>query len=72
MEPGGVLMGVMALINLPVIVILARPALEALKDYTRQRKAGEPGVPCGQISVCREKQNFGRDKRGRICALFFG
>ncbi len=35
-----VLMGVMALINLPVIVILARPALEALKDYTRQRKAG--------------------------------
>ena len=35
-----VLMGVMALINLPVIVILARPALEALKDYTRQRKTG--------------------------------
>ena len=39
-----VLMGVMALINLPVIVILARPALEALKDYTRQRKAGENPV----------------------------
>ena len=39
-----VLMGVMALINLPVIVILARPALAALKDYTRQRKAGSNPV----------------------------
>ena len=39
-----VLMGVMALINLPVIVILARPALAALKDYTRQRKAGNNPV----------------------------
>ena len=32
------------LINLPVIVILARPALAALKDYTRQRKAGNNPV----------------------------
>ena len=39
-----VLMGVMALINLPVIVILARPALAALKDYTHQRKAGHNPV----------------------------
>ena len=39
-----VLMGVMALINLPVIVILARPALAALKDYTCQRKAGHNPV----------------------------
>ena len=36
-----VLMGVMALINLPVIVILAKPALAALRDYTRQRKEGK-------------------------------
>ena len=35
-----VLMGVMAILNLPVIVLLSRPALAALKDYTVQRKAG--------------------------------
>ncbi len=39
-----VLMGVMALINLPVIVILSRPALAALKDYVAQRKAGKNPV----------------------------
>ena len=39
-----VLMGVMALINLPVIVILAKPALAALRDYTRQRKEGKNPV----------------------------
>ena len=39
-----VLMGVMALINLPVIVILARPALAALKDYNRQRREGKNPV----------------------------
>ena len=39
-----VLMGVMTLINLPVIVILARPALAALRDYTRQRKEGKNPV----------------------------
>ena len=35
-----VLMGVMAIINLPVIVLLGRTALCALKDYTAQRKDG--------------------------------
>ena len=39
-----VLMGVMAIINLPVIVILGKPALAALKDYTAQRKAGKDPV----------------------------
>ena len=39
-----VLMGVMTLINLPVIVILARPALAALKDYNRQRREGKNPV----------------------------
>ena len=36
-----VLMGIMAVINLPVIVILSRPALAALKDYLKQRKEGK-------------------------------
>ena len=39
-----VLMGIMALINLPVIVILGKTALAALKDYKRQRKAGKDPV----------------------------
>ena len=39
-----VLMGIMAIINLPVIVILSRPALAALKDYTAQKKMGKNPV----------------------------
>ena len=39
-----VLMGVMAIINLPVIVILGKTALAALKDYISQRKAGKDPV----------------------------
>jgi len=35
-----VLMGFMALINLPVICILAKPALLSLADYVRQAKTG--------------------------------
>ena len=36
-----VLMGIMAIINLPVIVILGKPALDALKDYFSQRNEGK-------------------------------
>lgn len=39
-----VLMGIMALINLPVIVMLGRPAIAALNDYIRQRKEGKNPV----------------------------
>ena len=39
-----VLMGVMALINLPVIILLSRPALLALKDYSAQKKTGRNPV----------------------------
>lgn len=39
-----VLMGVMAIINLPVILFLSRAALAALKDYTAQRKHGRSPV----------------------------
>lgn len=39
-----VLMGIMAIINLPVIVMLAKPALAALNDYTLQRKQGKDPV----------------------------
>ena len=36
-----VLMGIMALINLPVIVVLGGTAMRALEDYVAQRKAGK-------------------------------
>ena len=36
-----VLMGIMAIINLPVIVILGKTALKALDDYAKQRKEGK-------------------------------
>ena len=39
-----ILMGLMALINLPVIVLLGRTALDALDDYTGQRRKGEDPV----------------------------
>ncbi len=39
-----VLMGLMALINLPVILLLAKPALMALADYMRQKKEGKNPV----------------------------
>lgn len=36
-----VLMGLMAIINIPVIIILGKYAMRALKDYTKQRKEGK-------------------------------
>lgn len=39
-----VLMGCMAIINLPVICILGGPALKAMDDYTAQREAGKNPV----------------------------
>ena len=34
-------MGLMAVINMPVIVILSKYALRALKDYKRKKKAND-------------------------------
>ncbi len=39
-----VMMGIMTLINVPVIIILGKYAMRALKDYDRQRKAGKDPV----------------------------
>ena len=39
-----VLMGLMALINIPVIIILSKPAVHCLEDYLKQRKAGKNPV----------------------------
>ena len=53
-----VLMGIMALINLPVIVLLGRPALAALKDYTAQRKAGQNPVFKAKAIGLRQQTDF--------------
>ncbi|MBQ7026328.1 MAG: alanine:cation symporter family protein, partial [Peptococcaceae bacterium] len=39
-----VLMGFMALINVPVCIILGGTAFKALEDYVAQRKAGKDPV----------------------------
>ena len=47
-----VLMGVMALINIPVILILSNTALKALEDYEKQKKNGEnPVFKTGNIGL---------------------
>ena len=53
-----VLMGTMAIINLPVIVILGKVALDALKDYSEQRKAGkDPKFKAASIGL-KSKTDF--------------
>jgi len=53
-----VLMGVMAIINLPVLVVLSKPALAALKDYTCQRREGKnPKFRASDIGL-RQKTDF--------------
>lgn len=53
-----VLMGIMALINLPVIVILGKHALDALDDYIAQRKQGKsPVFKTSSIGI-KEKTDF--------------
>ena len=47
-----VLMGVMALINIPVILILSNTALKALEDYEKQKKNGKnPVFKTGNIGL---------------------
>ena len=55
---GDLLMGIMALINLPSILLLGKTALKALKDYEKQRKEGkEPIFHAADIGM-QEKLDF--------------
>ena len=57
-DTADVLMGFMALINVPVIVILLKPVLRCLEDYTEQKKAGKnPVFKAGNIGL-KEKVDF--------------
>lgn len=53
-----VLMGVMALINLPVILLLGKTALLALNDYISQRKVGKNPVFNASSIQLKEKTDF--------------
>lgn len=53
-----VLMGVMAIINLPVIVTLGKTALTALSDYISQRKAGKDPVFKAETVGLKGKTDF--------------
>lgn len=51
-------MGAMALINMPVIFILGRYAIRALKDYSQQKKAGKTPVFKASDIGLKEKTDF--------------
>ncbi len=55
-----VLMGMMALLNLPVIIILGGPALRAMKDYMKQKKAGKDPVFKAENIQLKDKTDFWR------------
>jgi len=53
-----VLMGIMAIINLPVIVILGSTALKAMNDYMAQKKAGKNPVFKASSIGLKQKTDF--------------
>ena len=59
---GDILMGLIALINLPVIVILGNQAIRCANDYVAQRKAGlEPHFKASSIGLNPDELDFWKD-----------
>ena len=59
---GDILMGLMALINLPVIIILGNQAIRCANDYVAQRKAGlEPSFKASSIGLNPDELDFWKD-----------
>ncbi len=57
-DTADVLMGLMAVINVPVIFLLVKPAAACLDDYTKQKKAGKnPVFKASDISL-KEETDF--------------
>ena len=52
------LQGLMVVINVPVILILTKPAMAALKDYTDQRKAGKEPVYAARNCGIKEETEY--------------
>ncbi|KAF5048949.1 Amino-acid carrier protein AlsT [anaerobic digester metagenome] len=62
-DTADVLMGFMALINLPIIVILGAPAVRCLQDYTTQRQRGlNPVFKASSIDL-KDKTDFWNGKQ---------
>ena len=57
-DTADVLMGLMALINVPVIFILVKPAANCLEDYVKQKKAGKNPVFKASNIGLKEKTDF--------------
>ena len=53
-----VLMGIMTLINLPILLILSRTAMKTLSDYQKQRKAGKDPVFKASSIGLKQKTDF--------------
>ena len=49
---------IMVIINIPVILLLSKPALDALKDYQRQRREGKDPVFKAADIALKEKTDF--------------
>lgn len=57
-DTADLLQALMVVINIPVIIILGKPAMDALKDYTKQRKEGKnPEFKAADIDL-KEKTDF--------------
>lgn len=53
-----VIMGFLALINLPVIIILSKPAIRCLRDYAKQKKEGKNPVFKAADIQLKDKTDF--------------
>lgn len=60
-DTADVLMGLMALINLPVIVILSKPAIHCMQDYFRQKVQGKNPVFRAKDIGLKTKTDFWND-----------
>ena len=57
-DTADMMQALMVIINIPVIILLSKPALAALKDYTEQRKAGkDPEFKAADIGL-KDKTDF--------------
>lgn len=57
-DTADVLMGFMALMNLPVIIILAQPAIDCMNDYMKQRREGKNPVFLSRSISLKQKTDF--------------
>ena len=53
-----VIMGFLALINLPVIIILGGPAIQCMRDYMKQKREGKNPVFKAKDIRLRDKTDF--------------